>query len=290
MQFFYNVPEEITVIHFTKMQGNGNDFIVIDNMTGQWTTEWLSRAAVSFCRRRHSLGADGVLVVEPSSGADFTMRLFNADGSEGEMCGNGARCIARYAFEKNIAGREQRFSTLAGVMEATVDSPFVDLRMGAVSLEDGWFNRQLRVLDETFPASFLWVGVPHAVIFPDKEFSRERMIQVGRTLRNDSNLFPDGANVNFVSGGGEGAIRSVTYERGVEDLTDSCGTGSTASALCWMLREGCPSVSHAVVDVLNPGGVNTVTLSFLPDGMTVEAALKGRTVIVAEGLLTEESK
>ena len=278
------------MIPFTKMQGNGNDFIVLDNMSGQFPAEFLSRAAVSYCRRRQSLGADGVLVAETSPDADFTMRLFNADGSEGEMCGNGARCIARYAFEKNIAGRIQRFSTLAGIMEAEVDSPFVDLRMGTVSLEGGWFNRPLSVAGETFQASFLRVGVPHAVLFCETEPSRERMVQVGRTVRHDRNLFPDGANVNFVFGDGEATIRSVTYERGVEDLTDSCGTGSTASAICRLLRNGRPSRPGAVVDVINPGGVNTVTLSFGQDGMTVEASLKGRTVIVAEGFLTEESE
>jgi len=278
------------VIPFTKMQGNGNDFIVLDNMSGQYPAEFLSRAAVSYCRRRQSLGADGVLVAEISPDADFTMRLFNADGSEGEMCGNGARCIARYAFEKNIAGRTQRFSTLAGIMEATVDSPFVDLRMGTVSLEGGWFNRSLTVAGETFQASFLRVGVPHAVLFCETELSRERMVQVGRTLRHDKSLFPDGANVNFVFGGDEGSIRSVTYERGVEDLTDSCGTGSTASAVCRILRNARPPLSVTVLDVINPGGVNTVTLSFGPGGMTVEASLKGRTVIVAEGFLTEEAE
>ncbi|NCB17409.1 MAG: diaminopimelate epimerase, partial [Synergistales bacterium] len=158
------------------------------------------------------------------------------------------------------------------------------------SLNGGWFNRPLTVAGETFPASFLRVGVPHAVLFCDTEPSREGMVQVGRTLRHDKSLFPDGVNVNFVFGGDEVSIRSVTYERGVEDLTDSCGTGSTASAVCWLLRNGAPSLPGAVVDVINPGGVNTVTLSFSPDGMTVEASLRGRTIIVAEGFLTEDSE
>lgn len=276
------------MIPFTKMQGNGNDFIILDNRDGRYQKDFLSKAARSFCRRRQSLGADGILVVGASTEGDYSMSLFNADGSEGEMCGNGARCIARYAFEKAIAGRVQSFYTLAGMMEATVDSPFVDLAMGGVSLADGWFNRTVEVLGESFVASFLTVGVPHAVLFPEGELSREEMTEIGRALRHDRALFPAGANVNFVSGHEGSSIRAVTYERGVEDLTDSCGTGSVASAACWLLRKGFKP-SRAVVDVINPGGVNSVTLLFSPGGENVEAFLRGRTVIVAEGVLTEES-
>ncbi len=276
------------MIPFTKMQGNGNDFIVLDNRSGRFSSGELSRAAGLYCRRRQSLGADGLLAVEASPGANYAMRLFNADGSEGEMCGNGARCIARYAFEKKIAGRRQSFSTLAGVMKAEVDSPFVSLDMGTVSLDGGWFNRTVDVLGETFDASFLWVGVPHAVLFPTEELSREKKVLLGRELRENLSLFPEGANVNFVTTGQDGGILSSTYERGVEDLTDSCGTGSAASAICHLLRGSAPYGARAVVEVINPGGINTVTLAFDRDGKRVGISLRGRTVIVAEGFLTEE--
>ncbi len=277
------------MIPFVKMQGNGNDFIVLDNRDGTFSSRALSEAAMRFCRRRKSLGADGVLVVEKSVQADFTMRLFNADGSEGEMCGNGARCISRYAFEKGIAGREQSFCTLAGIMRAVVDPPFVDLSMGTSSLSDGWYNRSVDAGDRIFQSSFLWVGVPHAVLFPEEQLSGEEMMKIGRALRNNTELFPDGANVNFVTPKDEGSIYSVTYERGVEDLTESCGTGSAASAVCWILR-GSPVPGMAVVDVFNPGGINTVTLSFAKNGREVSASLKGRALMVAEGFLLEENK
>lgn len=276
------------MIPFTKMNGNGNDFIVIDNRSGRFSGEELSAAALFFCRRRQSVGADGILVVETSRDEDYTMRLFNADGSEGEMCGNGARCIARYAYEKKIAGKRQNFSTIAGVMKAEVDSPFVNLHMGPVSLDSGWFNCAVEALGESFPASFLWVGVPHAVLFPGEELTRDRKVLLGRDLRRNLALFPEGANVSFVTPGEGGAVRSVTYERGVEDLTDSCGTGSAASAICYLLREPRSGDSRAIVDVINPGGVNTVTLTFRPDGKTVDVSLKGRTVISAEGFLIKE--
>ena len=277
------------MVPFVKMHGNGNDFIVLDNRGAVFSSGELSALAIRACRRRQSLGADGILVLETSSLADYRMRLFNADGSEGEMCGNGARCIARYAFEKGISGQSQSFETLAGIMKARVDSSFVTLHMGRVDLVQGWLNRILSIGGRGTPSSFLVVGVPHAVLFPEGELAREEMILYGRELRNNRELFPAGANVNFVVPEGEGRIRCVTYERGVEDLTDSCGTGSTAAAAAWVLRNGAIPAS-AVVDVVNPGGVNTVSLLFDGKGASALASLRGRTVIVAEGRLTDEAE
>jgi diaminopimelate epimerase len=276
------------MIPFVKMQGNGNDFIVLDNRDGRFSSGDLVSLARRSCPRRSSLGADGLLVVEKAENADFTMRLFNADGSEGEMCGNGARCVARYAFEKKIAGKTQSFSTLAGTMRAAVHPPFVELDMGRIPLTEGWFNRPLTVGERTFKSSYLLVGVPHVVFFLDEEeLSREEMIVVGREVRHTYALFPYGANVNFVLPRDDAHIASVTYERGVEDLTDSCGTGSTASAIAWTLRYNSRPDS-AAVEVANPGGINFVFLHFGAEGDYVEASLKGKTVIVAEGHLVEE--
>lgn len=278
------------MIPFVKMQGNGNDFIVMDNRDSRFSTDDLSMMARTYCTRRSSLGADGILVAEESQEADFTMRLFNADGSEGEMCGNGARCIARYAFEKQIAGKEQAFSTLAGVMKAVVTPPFVDLDMGTVSLSSAWFNRPLSVGARMFDTAFLVVGVPHLVLFlEENELSREEFFETGRELCHTYALFPNGTNVNFVVPNDETHISSVTYERGVEDLTDSCGTGSTASAIAWTLRNAA-APSGAVVEVQNPGGINFVTLLFDPSRESVAASLKGRALIVAEGRLFENEK
>ncbi len=276
------------MVSFTKMHGNGNDFIVVDNRTSKLSAPALSELARKVCRRRESIGADGLLVVEQSSEADFTMRLFNADGSEGEMCGNGARCVALYACMKGIAGADLHFHTLAGIMEARVDPPMVMLRMGKISLSGGWVDRPLVAEGRTFPSSFYTVGVPHVMVFPDTDLEREDMVRLGRMWRHDMDLFPSGANVNFVRPDGEGAISVVTYERGVEDLTDSCGTGSTASALASVLRSGNhPGVLS--VRVRNPGGVNMVHLVFSPFGKDVEASLSGPAVLVAEGYLYKEA-
>lgn len=272
------------MIPFSKMQGNGNDFIVVDNRGLRASTESLSALAARACRRRQSLGADGLLVVEASGEADFSMRLFNADGSEGEMCGNGARCIALYAHTKGIAGADQSFSTPAGVMRAKVAPPVVTLDMGRIDLTGGWTDRGLPLEGRSLPTSFFIVGVPHVMVFTGSDMSRADMVRLGRTLRYDGALFPSGANVNFVRQEGNDAIAVTTYERGVEDLTDSCGTGSAASAIAHVLRRG-PVPPSASVTVQNPGGVNVVDLRFSAGGEGVEAFLSGPAVFVADGML-----
>ena len=129
------------------------------------------------------------------------------------------------------------------------------------------------------------VGVPHLVLFLEGEpLSRRQMTEAGCELRYNSDLFPGGTNVNFVEGNGDSRIKSVTYERGVEGLTDSCGTGSAASAIAWIMRDG-PLPADALVEVENPGGVNSVSLRFDPSGESVNVSLRGMTVMVAEGVL-----
>lgn len=272
------------MVPFSKMQGNGNDFIVVDNRNLRASTEPLSALAARVCRRRQSLGADGLLVVGTSGEADFSMRLFNADGSEGEMCGNGARCIALYAHAKGIAGADQSFSTPAGVMRAQVAPPVVTLDMGRIDLAGGWIDRPLPLEGRTLSSSFYTVGVPHVMVFIKSDVPREEMVRLGRVLRYDGALFPSGANVNFVRQESDGTIAVTTYERGVEDLTDSCGTGSVASAIAHVLRRWPlpPSVS---VTVRNPGGVNIVDLRFSADGESVAAFLSGPAIFVADGML-----
>ena len=270
---------------FFKVQGNGNDFIVLDNREGRLSDSDLSATAAALCRRRASVGADGLMVVERSQDADFRMRIFNADGSEAAMCGNGARALARYAYERGIAPSPMRFATGAGMIEATVEPPFVELDMGCFELVHGIFGRSLRAGGITFPFVFLTVGVPHCVLLADEDYSRDAMREMGRAVRWNTELFPEGANVSFARRLPEGEVRAVTYERGVEDLTDSCGTGCVAVAVSAALVWGMASP----VRVVNPGGVNTVRLEFAPGNGSVHAWLKGRTALVASGALLEEA-
>lgn len=262
----------------SKMNGNGNDFLVIDNMDLAMDGESLSKFAVSACRRRVSLGADGVLVAEPSSKAAFKMRLFNCDGSEGEMCGNGARCMARYAFEKGIAvSCDMVFETLGGDVHAVVCGNSVYIDMSPVSTAEVVLNAKASVGGLDFVYSFLTVGVPHVVIFEEnRSRSTEEYTALGRAVRNMTNLFPHGANVNFAVKNGGNSLDVITYERGVEDLTLSCGTGSTACAVAaFLLGE-----TGSCVEVENPGGINRVSLE-LSSG-TILPRLEGRALMIAD--------
>ncbi|MGI6075981.1 MAG: diaminopimelate epimerase [Pyramidobacter sp.] len=263
-------------MEFWKINGNGNDFITIDAPGGKSDGE-LSALARRLCRRRASIGADGLLVLEPSNRADFKMRLFNADGSEAEMCGNGARCIARYACEKGMAPAKMTFETLAGVMSAVVRKDFVRIDLGRITFEKGWIDRPLSWEGTAFRTCFLRVGVPHLVLFLDDDLSRSEKLRIGRAFRH-ADLFPEGTNVTFARPAGRGEIEAVTYERGVEGLTDSCGTGCAAAALSAnaALRMESP------VDVVNPGGVNRIDFQRLDD-LTYRASLGGATAVVARG-------
>ena len=271
------------MIPFSKMHGNGNDFIVICNTDETMSTQDLSELAVQACQRKTSVGADGILVVESSTRAHFRMRLFNADGSEGEMCGNGARCIARFAFENGMAPAKMTFETLAGVMAAEVRDDRVSLELGEISLRDGWFGDRLMVRGVAFPSVFLWVGVPHCVVFVDDldGYSRADLRDMGREIRNDRVRFPDGTNVTFLVPEPPSSARAVTYERGVEDLTESCGTGCVACAIACAVTHGMESP----ISVRNPGGVNDVELAFSAGNERCRATLTGRTALVARGVL-----
>ena len=272
----------------TKMNGNGNDFLVINNMDLKYTGETLSSYAKALCRRRESLGADGILVTEPSDMHDFKMRLFNRDGTEGEMCGNGARCVARYAVLKGIAKKpEMTFETLGGRVDAVVKGARVAIKLSPVDVSNLVLNAPASVEGYDFNYTLLSVGVPHAVIFETKHLGSEDYYRkLGRAIRSRGDLFPEGANINFVSPREtyEKGLDVLTYERGVEDLTLSCGTGSTASAIV-AFKAG---LTSAVVDVHNPGGINRVSLEFeSPDILLPE--LEGGALYIAEIDASEEA-
>ena len=217
-----------TGISFFKMSGSGNDFIVVDNRDRIVPEEDLERWIASICRRKHSVGADGLILIETSEEVDFKWRFFNSDGGEAEMCGNGGRCAARFAFLKGIAGPRLSFETKAGEVRAEVGGEQVKLELPEPSIPE--VDYPLEVEGETMTVSSVTVGVPHAVIWV-KDLEKTPVFKRGRAVRYHDRYAPAGTNVNFVRPLDDGTLAIRTYERGVEDETLACGTGSVAAAL-----------------------------------------------------------
>lgn len=272
------------MLKLTKMNGNGNDFLVLDNRKTVFSTEQMSDMAKKLCRRREAIGADGILVIEPAEHLDFKMRLFNKDGSEGEMCGNGARCLARYAYEEKIADADMYFETLGGNQHAVVSGRMVALELALVNAKDALLGRECYYDGEKIVYNYMVVGVPHAVVFEETVRPYEEYTAIGCYMRNRRDLFPEGANINFAvrDSSAENSYTAVTYERGVEELTLSCGTGSTAVGIMAYLTK----LGGSTAEIHNPGGTNRITLSF--DGNKIKPLLEGLTVRAGEILVTEE--
>ncbi len=220
-------------LDFIKMNGAGNDFVMLDNRAGEvsLTSEQIAR----LCDRHRGIGADGVLLIEPATnGATFRMRYYNADGGEAEMCGNGARCFARFA--DRVAGplSELSFETPAGVIAATLQGERVTLQMS--DPKDLQLALEIDSLGQKVHCHYVDSGVPHVVI-PVPAIAEVDVRKIGSAVRHHPQFAPRGANVNFLERRGDQAIAIRTYERGVEDETLACGTGVVASALIFAATE-----------------------------------------------------
>jgi diaminopimelate epimerase len=273
-------------MRFVKMHGAGNDFIVIDDRARTLPDAGLPALAKRVCARHTGVGADGMMVVRPAAqGGDYAMLYFNADGSLGEMCGNGARCICRYGHDAGLAGEVQRVETTAGLVTGEhIEGARYRVRLNDPSVLD---RRTARVGEEDFPCWYAELGdpgIPHAVVVLDDwdTWDQNALRELGRALRY-APVFPKGANVSFVRFLGEDRIKAVTFERGVEDFTLACGTGC-GSLVSALTREGL--VSGRDVQIEMPGG--TLTVSVTDDGGTIRNIfLTGPTCVVCEGELKE---
>ena len=271
---------------FTKIQGAGNDFIVINNIELKIPVEKLSELALKVCERRVSLGADALMVVDnPTFDGDFKMRFYNADGTIGEMCGNGARCIARYAFENKIAKEIMTIETGAGNVYATK----IDKRKYKVKLNNPQ-NINLDILinfnGKSYECSYLELGnpgLPHAVIKVDK-LDKMELLELAKNVRFYKD-FPKGANVNFYTITGENELDILTYERGVEGFTLACGTGSGSTALVSILKGLCIQNKPVIVNTM--GGILTINIEFNDEDVE-NLYLIGDTNIVAIGKISDE--
>jgi diaminopimelate epimerase len=223
----------MAIIPFTKMSGSGNDFILIDNRKGIVPPDNMPQFARQICRRKLSAGADGLILVEPSDRVDFKWRFFNSDGSLAEMCGNGARCAARFALVNGIAEAAAAFETKAGIIHARVQDDQVKIKMTAPC--DLVPEAALSTSAGTVSYTGINTGVPHAVIEVE-DIESVDVVAMGREIRRHQQFQPAGTNVNFLMPHPEGVARVRTYERGVEDETLACGTGVVAAALTLAIR------------------------------------------------------
>ncbi len=264
------------------MSGSGNDFILIDNRQKILDADRLGDFVRRVCTRKVSVGADGLILVEPSERVHFRWRFFNADGSEAEMCGNGGRCAARFAVLRGIAPERLSFETLAGIIAAEVHGRRVKLQM----VQPSGLRLDLRVEIDGDPHSlhFINTGVPHAVEFVE-EAGRVAVADRGRKVRFHPQFQPAGTNANFLQVIDRRHLKVRTYERGVEDETLACGTGAVASALIAAAR----GLVDSPVAVETTGG-EVLNIFFERKGKEFERVfLEGDTRLVYEGELWKEA-
>jgi diaminopimelate epimerase len=269
-------------IPFIKISGSGNDFILIDNRRRILEVGPLPDFVRRVCTRRVSVGADGLILIEPSQRVNFRWRFFNADGSEAEMCGNGGRCAARFAVLKGIAPSRLSFETLAGVIEAEVDGRRVKLQMvRPFGME---LDLRVKIDEKEHRLHFINTGVPHVVEMVE-EASRVAVVDWGRKIRFHPRFQPAGTNANFVQLIDRRHLKVRTYERGVEDETLACGTGAVASALIAAAN----GLADSPVTVETTGG-EVLNIYFQKETEGFQRVfLEGDTRVVCEGDLWEEA-
>ena len=264
-------------VKFTKMSGAGNDFVLMDNR--QRTLCLDATQIAELCHRHFGIGADGLLLMEPPANgkADFRMRYYNSDGGEAEMCGNGARCFARYArqFIDQESSRIS-FETPAGLISASFESELVTINM--TKPIDIKLNETITLESGSYGIHSCNTGVPHTILFV-ADVDAAKVEELGREIRYHRNYMPKGTNVNFVQKIEDDLIRVRTYERGVEGETLACGTGIVASAI----------IAHLVRKAILPlrvkvQGNDILEVNFKQKGNTLEeVTLKGPATFVFEG-------
>ncbi len=213
--------------------GTGNTFLIFDNRDETICKEDKSNFVRDICAKNNGKKVDGVIFLERSKNYAFFMSFYNNDGTKAAFCGNGARCIAYYAYENHIAAKKMVFDSLAGIIEAEVlDDSLVKIKMPDIKdihLNSTYHYRDGRVMNY----SFINTGVEHVIIFVKKDLTDKEIFEYGREMRYDKTLFPNGTNVNFTKIVEKGKLFNRTYERGVEAETEACGTGATACAVIY---------------------------------------------------------
>jgi len=218
---------------FQKYHGAGNDFILLDNRSGTFQPD--KNVIEEMCKRRFGIGADGLMLLEKASEYDFSMRYYNSDGRESTMCGNGGRCMVAFARSLGLIDRQTTFLATDGPHQASIqDDGRVSLKMQDIN--EVRHHQGHDVIDTGSPHYIVWVHDPGQV----------RVLDEGSAIRHDPDISPDGVNVNFVTMAENGHIHIRTYERGVEDETLACGTGSVAAAISAHLRKPSDKSSYII--------------------------------------------
>lgn len=255
-------------LSFEKYHGAGNDFILLDNRDNRFPfNEELIRA---MCHRRLGIGADGLMLLETTTNADFGMRYFNSDGPEGSMCGNGGRCITAFAHQLGIIGSSARFTAIDGLHESMILSGPGEPYRISLGMKD---VEEIRTAEGYY---FTDTGSPHHVVFV-KNLNDYDVVGEGRKIRNSAIYGKKGTNVNFAELI-DGVLHVRTYERGVEDETLSCGTGVTSTALIYAFLHNI----NTRIDLIAPGGKLSVSFRRQGDHFT-EVRLEGPVVHVFSG-------
>ena len=284
--------DAMQTIHFTKAEGAQNDFVIVDDRAGTIDDATRRRFTQLISHRRRGAGSDGAIFIDASTTHDFTMSFFNPDGSVGSMCGNGGRCAALYAQQNGIAPAKMRFEVLGKSYSASVDGGQVHLAFPPPERLE--WNIELGTDAGTVHGDYVDNGAPHLVVFADHlpeglraVFTDVDMRRVGSLLRRHERFAPRGCNVNVLEVDGEGLVHIRTFEKGVEDETEACGTGTMASAFVAHLRRGIPPPVR-----LRTHGGDTLRVHFTPDSSAETDApdyfardlvLEGPAALVFEG-------
>ena len=269
---------------FHKMSGHGNDFVLVDNWDGKISKKDMPKIARTVCRRRVGVGADGMVFIEEGpADVDFGWHFYNADGSEAEMCGNAGRCTAKFAYTTGIAPAQMSFMTLAGIIRAEViplDSGKDTVRIQMTRPGEPEMDIDLEIAGQTMQFSSINTGVPHAVAWVES-IEKIDVVELGRAVRYHSHFEPAGANANFVQILGADRLAIRTYERGVEDETLACGTGTIAAVLLSALK----GMVNSPARVLTRGGEVLIVHYTRSDNGFDEVFLEGPVCHVYSGTI-----
>lgn len=274
---FPQLPDRIA---FNKLSGSANDFVVLDNRDGAFSTSagWLARR---ICARRYSVGADGLILIETTKNASFRVRFFNPDGNEFNTCGNGGRCAVRYVFLNGIADRKMTMETNIGIVDAEVTGASVKLKL--IGPKEVRLNFSVVLENKEITGHYVQMGDPHFVV-ETTELRTQPFVPLARKLSHHEAFGQAGANVHFIEIASRNQINIRSFERGVEDETLACGSGCTATAIATFSAKKCDPPVH----FLPQSGIPLV-VHFRPENQFEDLYLEGDARLIYKGELIPES-